>query len=95
MLRKELKALAGKTPRGVTRLFIGDEVWDYRAGDTSLACHNPLTGESFGFAIGDLDLSNPVAVKKAILRRSAELKLIKPETQPAKEVMPTLNLFTT
>lgn len=99
MLRKELEAKlrsAGhsRVARGLTRVFIGDEVWDYRAGETSLACVNPLTGESFGLMIGGLDLSNPIAVKKAILRKACELKQRRAGTS-TKEVSATQNLFTT
>lgn len=99
MLRKELEAklrAAGhsRVARGLTRVFIGDEVWDYRAGETSLACVNPLTGESFGLMIGGLDLSNPIAVKKAILRKACELKQARAGTS-TKEVSATQNLFTT
>lgn len=100
MLRKELEArlrAAGlsRVPRGLTRVFIGDEVWDYRAGETALACWNPLTGESFGLMLGDLDLSNSVAVKKAILRRACELKQARARAGTStKEVNTTQNLFT-
>ncbi|HEX9005430.1 MAG TPA: hypothetical protein VGB07_36320 [Blastocatellia bacterium] len=99
MLRKDLKAklrAAGhsRAARGLTRVFIGDEVWDYRTGCTSLACVNPLTGESFGLLIGGLDLSDSTAVKKAILRKACELKQSRAGTS-TKEVTITQNLFTT
>ena len=94
MLRKDLEAklrAAGfsRVPRGMTRVFIGDEVWDYRTGNSALACVNPLTGQSFGFLIGDLDLGNSVAVKKAILAKAAELARKKPKEVIDKQLAAT------
>ena len=99
MLRKELEArlrAAGhsRVPRGCKRVFIGDEVWDYRTGNSARGCVNPLTGESFGLLIGDLNLKDSIAVKKAILRKACELKQGRAGTS-TKEVTITQNLFTT
>lgn len=88
--RKDLEAKLGKVPKGVTRIWIGDDPWHLRIGDTAIGCYQPLTGESFGLAIGNLDVNNPVAVKKAILKKATTLRLAKLENQKPKEVMPLL-----
>jgi hypothetical protein len=91
--RKDLERKLGRAPRGVTRIWIGDEPWHIRTGDTAIACYQPLTSETFGLQIGNLDLSNQVAVKKAILNKAAELRRLKRQNQSTKEVTTEL-LFT-
>lgn len=75
--RKDVEARLGRVPRGITRIWIGEEPWNLRIGDTALACHQPLTNQTFGITIGNLDVSDPVAVKKAILAKSKELARLK------------------
>lgn len=84
--RKDIEAKLGRVPKGLERLWIGNEPWHVRIGDSSIGCYQPLTGESFALLIGSLDLSNPVAVKKAILKKATELRLAKLQNQKPKEV---------
>lgn len=74
MLQKDLSMLAGRKPAGVERFTTNDEVWDYDAGETIIAVNNPITKESFAFNRGDVVLSNPVAIRKAILREAEKLR---------------------
>lgn len=71
--RKDVEATLGRVPKGCARIWIGNEPWHVRAGETAMACHQPLTNESFGLVIGNLDMSDPIAVKKAILAKAQEL----------------------
>lgn len=87
MNRKDVEAKLGRVPRGLTRIWIGDEPWHLRIGDSSIGCYQPLTAETFGLAIGNLDLSNQVAVKKAILNKATQLRLQRRQNQ-TKEVNP-------
>jgi len=93
--RKDLEAKLGRVPAGHQRMWIGDEPWLIRVGDSSIGCYQQLTGESFGMAIGNLDLSNQVAVKKAILKRAVELRQMQHQNQSTKEVKTEPLLFTT
>ncbi len=84
--RKDIEAKLGRVPKGLERMWIGDDPWHVRIGDSAIGCHQPLSGESFAIAIGNLDVSNPVAVKKAILKKATELRLAKLANQKPKEV---------
>ncbi len=85
--RKDIEAKLGRVPKSCVRIWIGDEPWHVRIGDTSIGCHQPLTNESFGVAIGNLELSNEVALKKAILKKATDLRTARFENQQLREVM--------
>lgn len=75
--RKDISAKLGRVPKGSERIWIGEEPWHIRIGVLAIACHQPLTNESFGLMIGDLDLGNMVSIKKGILAKSASLARLK------------------
>jgi len=74
MLTKDLLALAGRKPAHVERFTTNDEVWDYQMGETLIAVNNPITKETFAFNRGSLVTTDPIAIRKAILREAARLR---------------------
>jgi len=82
--KKDINAKLGRVPQGCERIWIGDEPWHIRKGLSAIACHQPLTNESFGILAEGLDLNNPTSIKRAILAKAASLARLK-----QREVMPT------
>jgi len=82
--KKDINAKLGRIPQGCERLWIGDEPRHIRKGELAIACHQPITNESFGVLVEGLDLNNPTSIKRAILAKAASLAKLK-----QREVMPT------